>query len=76
MVRVQSNERDHGLTAHRAATDWQKIIMAAHRKCRTDGGNWEEVYPKTLDDMMNKFRAHKAATDREAAEKAAADIEE
>ncbi|KAF7376655.1 Kinesin-like protein [Mycena sanguinolenta] len=49
-------------------TDWQKIIMAAHRKCKEEGNDWEKEYSKTTDEMMEKFRAHKA-TERE--EKAA-----
>ncbi|KAJ7678693.1 P-loop containing nucleoside triphosphate hydrolase protein [Mycena rosella] len=49
--------------------DWGKIIIAAQKLCKNEGKNWTEVYPKTVDDMMVKFRAHKAAADREAAEK-------
>ncbi|KAJ7467033.1 P-loop containing nucleoside triphosphate hydrolase protein [Mycena latifolia] len=53
-------------------TDWQKTVMAAHKKCKEEGGDWSnDVYGKTLDAMMEKFRAHKAAVEREAAEKAA-----
>ncbi|KAJ6538777.1 P-loop containing nucleoside triphosphate hydrolase protein [Mycena vulgaris] len=50
--------------------NWSKLVIAAHAKCREEGKNWEsDVYPKTLDDMMDKFRAHKAATEQEAAAK-------
>jgi hypothetical protein len=58
------------LTCARAGTDWQKIIIAAHKKYKEEGGDWwNEGYPKTTDAMMDKFRAHKAAAE---AEKAAA----
>ncbi|KAJ7803795.1 P-loop containing nucleoside triphosphate hydrolase protein [Mycena olivaceomarginata] len=51
-------------------TDWQKIIIAAHKKYKEEGGDWwNEGYPKTTDAMMDKFRAHKVAAE---AEKAAA----
>ncbi|KAJ7354537.1 P-loop containing nucleoside triphosphate hydrolase protein [Mycena albidolilacea] len=51
-------------------TDWQKIIIAAHKKYKEEGGDWwNEGYPKTTDAMMDKFRVHKAAVE---AEKAAA----
>jgi hypothetical protein len=67
------SERKRILTALCVGADWQKSIMAAHEKCREEGENWGEVYPKTLEDMMDKFRAHKAAVDRETA---AADTKE
>ncbi|KAJ6456387.1 P-loop containing nucleoside triphosphate hydrolase protein [Mycena sanguinolenta] len=49
-------------------TDWQKIIMAAYRKCKEEGTNWEQEYTKTTDGMMEKFRAHKAEEEQKKAE--------
>ncbi|KAJ7141112.1 P-loop containing nucleoside triphosphate hydrolase protein [Mycena epipterygia] len=53
--------------------DWAKPILAASKKCKEEGGNWEKEYPKVLDAMMDKFRAHKAArSELEAAKEAEA----
>ncbi|KAJ7782514.1 P-loop containing nucleoside triphosphate hydrolase protein [Mycena maculata] len=49
---------------------WQELIIAARKKCKQEGKNWEIEYGITTDDMMDKFRAHKAAAVKEAAEKA------
>ncbi|KAF8143350.1 P-loop containing nucleoside triphosphate hydrolase protein, partial [Mycena galopus ATCC 62051] len=50
-------------------TDWATTIMAAYKKCKEEGKDWEKEYPKVTDGLMDKFRAHKAA--EEAKEKAA-----
>ncbi|KAJ6591348.1 P-loop containing nucleoside triphosphate hydrolase protein [Mycena sp. CBHHK59/15] len=54
-------------------TDWGKLIIAASKKARAEGQDWENnIYPKTLDDMMDRWREAKAVAEREAAEKTSA----
>ncbi|KAJ7646606.1 P-loop containing nucleoside triphosphate hydrolase protein [Roridomyces roridus] len=58
------------------ATDWGKIIMAAKKKCDSEGKEWSlDVYPKTIEDMMQKFRAHRDAAAKQEAEKKAREEE-
>jgi hypothetical protein len=41
------------------------LVMAAHKKCKEEGKDWEnDVYPKALVDMMDKFRAHKTTSEK------------
>ncbi|KAJ7031001.1 P-loop containing nucleoside triphosphate hydrolase protein [Mycena alexandri] len=57
-------------------TDWQKIIMAAHNKCKQEGKDWwNVVYAETTDAMMAKFRAHKTAAEAQKVEAQAAEDE-
>ncbi|KAJ7820427.1 P-loop containing nucleoside triphosphate hydrolase protein [Mycena leptocephala] len=45
--------------------DWGMLVMAAHKKCKEEGKDWEnDVYPKALVDMMDKFRAHKTTSEK------------
>ncbi|KAJ7122056.1 P-loop containing nucleoside triphosphate hydrolase protein [Mycena crocata] len=53
-------------------TGWSKHIVEAQAKCEEEGKKWIVVYPQVLEDMMNTFRAHKAAE----AEKAKLSLEE
>ncbi|KAJ7760973.1 P-loop containing nucleoside triphosphate hydrolase protein [Mycena metata] len=58
-------------------TDWQRIIIAAHKKCKEEGKDWwNVVYGETTDAMMEKFRAHKAATEAQKVEAQAAKPED
>ncbi|KAJ7090915.1 P-loop containing nucleoside triphosphate hydrolase protein [Mycena belliarum] len=42
--------------------DWSKLVVGAQQKCKEEGKDWEgDMYPRTLDDLMDKFRAHKAS---------------
>lgn len=52
-----------------AGEDWGKLIIAAMRKCKAEGGDWYNTgHDQAEFELIQKFREHRAAE----AEKAAA----
>ncbi|KAJ6594589.1 P-loop containing nucleoside triphosphate hydrolase protein [Mycena capillaripes] len=56
--------------------DWGNLIIAAMRKCKAEGGDWQnEGHGKAEFELIQKFRAHKAAETEKAAAEAEAEAE-